>query len=227
MPVPCGKFLIGKCLLTSETCKYSHNKDDSPLCSSWIRANCSGRCPKRHYYLDKDTKETTPESNLRKGELSDQNEELVGVTVTKEVITHEVSTVDLVTGVTTTNTEETEYQVVDLTEVSSPTKQYDNADKFSVSSMNGKYFEHSDSESSSSLSSESSTDSDSDEGFDLIKIAVDNKGNAKRSVDWQALQLVISIVENQEEFDTLKEKIKSLPFKNESELQMSVSRLLI
>ena len=103
MPAPCGKFLIGKCSLPAEKCKYSHNKDDSPLCMAWVRANCSGRCPKRHYYLDKDTKETSKDQNLLKGEVGfTGNEELVGVTVTKEVITKEVSTVDLVTGLTTT-----------------------------------------------------------------------------------------------------------------------------
>ena len=96
MPVPCGKFLIGKCLLTSETCRFSHNKDDAPLCSAWIRAKCSGRCPKRHYYLEKDTKEQTQRTELSKGEMNDHSDELVGVRVTiKEVKTHEVSTIDL------------------------------------------------------------------------------------------------------------------------------------
>ena len=229
MPAPCGKFLIGKCSLPAEKCKYSHNKDDSPLCTAWVRANCSGRCPKRHYYLDKDTKETSKDQNLLKGEVGfTGNEELVGVTVTKEVITKEVSTVDLVTGLTTTQTEETEYQIVDLTEVPcSPLK-------------NNSELEDSHSDTDSSSNSETDTDNN-DEEADLrdllarrrnmkknskaIKIAVHNKDNAAMDVDWQALQLVESIIENHEEFNLLKEKLKNLPFMTESSLEKSVSHI--
>ena len=227
MPAPCGKFLIGKCTLPADKCKYSHNKDDSPLCTAWVRANCSGRCPRRHYYLDKDTKEASPDQNFLKGEVVyNDNEELLGATVTKEVVTREVSTVDLVTGLTTTQTEETEYQVVDLTEV--PCSQ----------PKNGSSLEDSDSDTDSSSSSETDTN---DEEEDLralianrrkmkknsksIRIAVHNEDNAAMDVDWQALQLVESIIDNHEEFNVLNEKLKSLPFMTELSLEKSVKHI--
>ena len=233
MPVPCGKFLIGKCLLPPKKCKFSHNKDDSPLCAAWIRAQCSGRCPKRHYYLDKDPKESSSGNKL-KGEAHSQKEELIGVKVTNEVKIREVSTVDLDTGVETTKIEETEYQIVDLTEVHSPTNQSQRHD-------NRTETEQSNSETSSDSSSEYSTDSEDEEGLDndskhndlrevlafkrkrelkmkAIKIGVDNMDNTKMNVDLQALQLAQSILDNTEEFHSLIEKIQTLPFKNEANL---------
>ena len=122
MPTPCGKFLIGKCPNTKENCRFSHNKNDAPLCTAWISARCSGRCPKRHYYLDKDVRSDIKENNIYKRDTIDDNIDLEGERVTKEIHTHEVDVVDLDTGETTKKTEVVECQVVDLTNVRSPTK---------------------------------------------------------------------------------------------------------
>ena len=56
-------------------------------------------------------------------------------------------------------------------------------------------------------------------------MSVDNRDSVKMSVGLQAFHLASSIVDNPTEFDTLIARMRNLPLKNESDLQMCVSQI--
>jgi len=105
----------------TNNCKFSHNKEDAPICKSWQNGFCIGgrgnNCPLRHYYNDGD-RPLAQSKRFQDSRVSKENVDFSSpytVKVRKEVETQRMEEVDLDTGRRKSWVETKEFEVYDLT----------------------------------------------------------------------------------------------------------------
>jgi len=116
----CPRMAIGGTCWTNN-CKFSHNKEDAPICKSWQNGFCIGgrgnSCPLRHYYNETDG-QLAQSKRFQDSRVSNENVDFSSpytVKVRKEVETQRMEQVDLETGRRKSWVETKEYEVFDLT----------------------------------------------------------------------------------------------------------------
>jgi len=117
----CPRVQIGATCFTSN-CKYSHRKEDAPLCKMWQRGFCIGgrgnNCPLRHYYNERD--ESLQQSKRFQESVISSSEEIdfsspYRVKIVKEIKEQRCEEVDLDTGRRRSWVEKQEVEIFDLT----------------------------------------------------------------------------------------------------------------
>jgi len=105
----------------TNNCKFSHNKEDAPLCKSWQNGFCIGgrgnNCPLRHYYNERDGP-LAQSKRFQDSGVSKENVDFSSpytVKVRKELETQRMEEVDLDTGRRRSWVETKEFEVFDLT----------------------------------------------------------------------------------------------------------------
>jgi len=116
----CPRMAVGGTCWTNN-CKFSHNKEDAPICKSWQNGFCIGgrgnNCPLRHYYNETDG-QLAQSKRFQDSRVSNGNVDFSSpytVKVRKEVETQRMEQVDLETGRRKSWVETKEYEVFDLT----------------------------------------------------------------------------------------------------------------
>lgn len=126
----CPRFLNGSCPM-SFLCKFSHRKENAPLCGLWVKGLCVGAagdagrekgnaCKFRHYYneMDASMQAAKRQTQVRTSTVKSQlvKSPKITVKIVKEVLKQRKVEVDLETGKRKSWVETTEVEVLDLTE---------------------------------------------------------------------------------------------------------------
>jgi len=124
----CPRVQVGATCFTTN-CKYSHRKEDAPICKMWQRGFCIGgrgnNCPLRHYYNERDESLQQSKRFQETGQSSSADFEFSSpyrVKIVKEIEEQRCEEVDLDTGRRRSWVEKKEVEIFDLTGGDTPMK---------------------------------------------------------------------------------------------------------